>query len=96
MKDKLPHCLSKFVTYAIQLSGGICLIIVPRYSNRCMQKMIEVNKELIPLVDDEGNTALHLACIHGFTNVANELIEKGAAVDVRCVCMIVLISHMIY
>jgi len=54
--------------------------------------MIEVNKELIPLVDDEGNTALHLACINGFTNVANELIEKGAAVDVRCVRLSFLLT----
>ena len=57
-----------------------------------MQKMIEVNKELIPLVDDQGNTALHLACIYGFPNIAKELIEKGAAVDVRCVYNTVLIA----
>ena len=55
-----------------------------------MKEMIFVNKELIPLVDDEGNTALHLACIEGYINVAKVLIEEGAAVDVRycvCVCM---------
>lgn len=49
--------------------------------------MIIANKELIPLVDDEGNTALHLACIEGYANVAGVLIDKGAAVDVRCVCV---------
>ena len=47
--------------------------------------MIAANKELIPLVDDEGNTALHLACIGGYVNVASVLIDKGAAVDIRCV-----------
>ena len=50
-----------------------------------MEQMIEANKELIPLVDDEGNTALHLACIEGYVNVAKVLIDKGAAVDARCV-----------
>ena len=50
-----------------------------------MELMIEANNELIPLVDDEGNTALHLACIEGYVNVAKVLIDKGAAVDVRCV-----------
>ena len=52
--------------------------------------MIKVNKELIPLVDDEGNTALHLACIAGYNNVAKLLINEGAAVDPRyidCVCL---------
>ena len=56
------------------------------YSNSCLEQMIAANKELIPLVDDEGNTALHLACIVGYANVAGVLIDKGAAVDVRCVC----------
>ena len=53
------------------------------YSNRCMNEMIRVNKELIPLVDDEGNAALHLACIAGYNNVAKVLIDEGAAVDAR-------------
>ena len=47
--------------------------------------MIKANKELIPLADDEGNTALHLACIEGYVNVAKVLIDKGTAVDARCV-----------
>ena len=62
------------------------MIIVAHYSNSCLEQMIAANKELIPLVDDEGNTALHLACIEGYANVAGILIDKGAAVDVRCVC----------
>ena len=44
-----------------------------------------VNKELIPLVDDEGNSALHLACSEGYNNVAKVLIDAGAAVDARSV-----------
>ena len=48
-----------------------------------MKEIIFVNKELVPLVDDEGNSALHLACIEGYVNVAKVLIEQGAAVDVR-------------
>jgi len=52
-----------------------------------MKEMIFVNKELISLVDDEGNSALHLACIEGYVNVAKVLIEQGAAVDVRCVLL---------
>ena len=58
---------------------------VTHYSNSCLEQMIVANKELIPLVDDEGNTALHLACIGGYVNVASVLIDKGAAVDIRCV-----------
>ena len=53
--------------------------------HRCIKELIFVSKELIPLVDDEGNSALHLACIKGYVNVAKVLIEQGAAVDVRCV-----------
>jgi len=56
-----------------------------------MKELISVNKELIPLVDDEGNSALHLACIKGYVNVAKVLIERGAAVDVRCVCLCVCV-----
>ena len=48
-----------------------------------MWEMIRVNKELIPLVDDEGNSALHLACIAGYNNVAKVLIDDGATVDAR-------------
>ena len=48
-----------------------------------MKEMIRVNKELIPLVDDEGNSALHLACIEGYNNVAKVLIDGGATVDAR-------------
>ena len=29
-------------------------------------------------VDEEGNTALHLACTYGFQEVVKVLIEKGA------------------
>ena len=50
-----------------------------------MKEMIGVNKELIPLVDDEGNTPLHMACSAGYVNVAKVLIEDGAAVDARSV-----------
>ena len=60
--------------------------------------MIAANKELIPLVDDEGNTALHLACIGGYVNVASVLIDKGAAVDIRCVdwyCTTVCVVYMV-
>ena len=68
------------------LKGGLIpLLTVAHYSNRCMREMIRVNKELIPLVDDEGNTALHLACIAGYINVAKLLIDEGAAVDARSV-----------
>jgi len=52
-----------------------------------MKMMILVNKELIPLVDDDGNTALHMACIVGYINVAKVLIEEGAAVDARSVLL---------
>ena len=50
-----------------------------------MKKLMKANKELISLVDDEGNTALHLACIQGYINLANMLIDNGAAVDARSV-----------
>jgi len=50
-----------------------------------MKMMILANRELIPLVDDEGNIALHMACIVGYINVAEVLIEEGAAVDARSV-----------
>jgi len=56
-----------------------------------MKEMILVNKELIPLVDDEGNSALHLACIEGYVNVAKVLIEQGAAVDMRCALLLKLL-----
>ena len=59
------------------------MIIVVHHSNRCLKAMIYANKKLILPVDDEGNTALHLACIEGYLNVAKVLIEDGAAVDAR-------------
>ena len=61
------------------------MINVVHYSIRCMKKLMKANKELISLVDDEGNTALHLACIQGYINLANMLIDNGAAVDARSV-----------
>ena len=64
------------------------MINVVHYSIRCMEELIAANKELISLVDDEGNTALHLACIQGYINVANKLIDNGAAVDARSVLSI--------
>ena len=34
--------------------------------------------EMMNDVDEEGNTALHLACTYGFQEVVKVLIEKGA------------------
>lgn len=34
-------------------------------------------------IDQDGNTPLHLACIHGFVNVAKVLVESGADVEAR-------------
>ena len=59
------------------------MINVVHYSIRCMKKLIKANKELISLKDDDDNTALHLACIQGYADVANMLIDHGAAVDAR-------------
>ena len=61
-----------------------------------MKKLIKANKELISLVDDDGNTALHLACIQGYVDVATKLIDNGAAVDARSVHNTLAIFDLLY
>ena len=43
-----------------------------------MQELIKVKKNIIDSKDDESNTPLHLACLHGHIDTARVLLQAGA------------------
>jgi len=50
-----------------------------------VQVLVQKYPPALTYVDESGNTPLHLAALHGKTEVVNYLIDKGAEVEARWV-----------
>ena len=48
-----------------------------------MQELIKVKKNIVDTEDDESNTPLHLACLHGNVDTARVLLQAGADPNAR-------------
>ena len=67
--------------------------IVEKLVEKCSESAIDV----IRSVDEDGNTPLHLACCHGYEEVALYLINNQADIGARYIasCMCILYSSII-
>ena len=54
---------------------------------KLVEKGSESDIDVIGSVDEDGNTPLHLACTHGYEEVALHLIRNKADIGLRYGCM---------
>lgn len=66
------------------------LSIYPHYYS-VVKEIVSKRPETVLDEDEDGNTPLHLACIHGFPNVAKALITAKADIEARY-CRQILLS----
>ena len=63
-----------------------CLPLLPACLSvlcRVIQELIQHKRNMIYDEDDDSNTPLHIACIHGHTGVADVLLKSGSDPDAR-------------
>ena len=58
--------------------------------------LVDKNQPSMVVEDEDGNTPLHLAAKYGRVKVADYLIDAGAEVDARCVCVCVVCLYAIF
>ena len=62
--------------------------LTPSHPGRVVRVLVKKYPPSITELDENGNTALHLAALHGRTDVANFLIDEGAEVEARWVTLV--------
>ena len=50
------------------------------FSSRAIKALAKHDQEVLKTGDEDGNTALHIACLNGHERVAKMLIKSGASI----------------